>query len=51
VPPGEGHRRAIDRDRDGFADGVEAAACSDPADPNSTPDTVGRRGCGRRWER
>ena len=38
VPPGSGHRQAIDRDRDGYGDTIEAEAGSDPADPDSTPD-------------
>jgi hypothetical protein len=33
VPPGSGHRRALDRDRDGCADAVEVHEGSDPADP------------------
>jgi hypothetical protein len=36
VPNGMGHR-AIDRDGDGFLDGDERAACSDPADALGTP--------------
>ncbi len=37
VPPGSGWRLGIDRDGDGFADGDEIAAGSDPANPNSVP--------------
>jgi hypothetical protein len=37
VPPGSGERIAVDRDGDGFWDGDERAARSDPADPTSTP--------------
>ena len=37
VPPGEGWRIGIDRDGDGYADGDEIAAGSDPADPFSIP--------------
>ncbi|HEX4446839.1 MAG TPA: thrombospondin type 3 repeat-containing protein, partial [Polyangiaceae bacterium] len=37
VPPGSGWRLGIDRDGDGYADGDEIAAGSDPADPRSTP--------------
>jgi hypothetical protein len=37
VPNGTG-LRALDRDGDGFRDGDERAACSDPADPFSRPD-------------
>jgi YVTN family beta-propeller protein len=36
VPNGMG-LRAIDRDGDGFMDGDERAACSDPSDPSSVP--------------
>ena len=36
VPIGAGDR-ALDRDGDGFADGDERAACTDPADPGSRP--------------
>ncbi len=41
VPPGTGHRLGIDRDRDGFLDGDELAAGSDPGDPLSTPSGAG----------
>ncbi|WP_438019871.1 thrombospondin type 3 repeat-containing protein [Sorangium sp. So ce315] len=37
VPPGNGERIGVDRDLDGFLDGDEVAAGSDPADPDSTP--------------
>jgi DNA-binding beta-propeller fold protein YncE len=37
APPGEGRRRAFDRDRDGYADTLELDAGSDPADPASIP--------------
>ncbi|XXT42934.1 hypothetical protein WMF13_13575 [Sorangium sp. So ce513] len=37
MPPGSGVRAGIDRDSDGFLDGDEHDAGSDPADPNSTP--------------
>lgn len=37
APPGSGRRMGIDRDRDGFLDGDEREAGSDPADPSSTP--------------
>lgn len=37
TPPGSGRRMGIDRDLDGFLDGDERAAGSDPANPNSTP--------------
>ena len=37
VPPGSGTRIGVDRDGDGFWDGDERAAGSDPADPTSTP--------------
>jgi YVTN family beta-propeller protein len=41
VPVGSGVRLGHDRDRDGFADGDERAAGSDPGNPASTPGTVG----------
>lgn len=37
VPPNNGHRLALDRDEDGFLDGDEIAAGSNPADANSIP--------------
>jgi DNA-binding beta-propeller fold protein YncE len=37
TPPGSGERIGIDRDLDGFLDGDERAAGSDPANANSTP--------------
>ncbi|WP_438028583.1 beta-propeller fold lactonase family protein [Sorangium sp. So ce233] len=37
VPPGSGERIGIDRDGDGFRDGDERDAGSDPADPTSVP--------------
>jgi DNA-binding beta-propeller fold protein YncE len=37
VPPGSGQRIGVDRDGDGFWDGDERDAHSDPADPTSTP--------------
>ena len=37
TPPGSGERIGIDRDLDGYLDGDELAAGSDPADPSSTP--------------
>ena len=39
VPPGEGTRLALDRDGDGYFDRDELDAGSDPANPQSTPDT------------
>jgi len=40
VPVGAGTRMGIDRDRDGFSDGDELAAGSDPGNPLSTPANV-----------
>ena len=37
VPPGDGVRSGLDRDRDGHLNGDELAAGSDPADPASRP--------------
>ena len=37
VPPGSGWRLGIDRDGDGYADGDELAAGSNPANPHSVP--------------
>ncbi|MEZ4297599.1 MAG: beta-propeller fold lactonase family protein [Polyangiaceae bacterium] len=37
APPGTGERIGVDRDGDGFWDGDERDAGSDPADPASTP--------------
>jgi hypothetical protein len=37
TPPGSGVRIGIDRDEDGFLDGDEEDAGSDPADPTSIP--------------
>jgi hypothetical protein len=41
VPPGSGVRMGVDRDEDGFWDGDELTAGSDPADPFSTPGNPG----------
>lgn len=41
VPRGSGTRMALDRDRDGYLDGDELGAGSDPDDPASTPANVG----------
>jgi hypothetical protein len=41
VPNGTG-LRALDRDGDGFRDGDERLACSNPADPLSRPDSTCR---------
>ena len=40
VPAGSGTRLALDRDSDGFLDGDERAAGSNPADPRSTPPPI-----------
>ena len=40
VPPGDGRRGAIDRDLDGYLDGDEYLAGSDPADSQSVPGKV-----------
>ena len=37
TPPGSGYRLGVDRDADGYRDGDEMLAWSDPADPNDTP--------------
>jgi hypothetical protein len=37
VPPGSGWRLGVDRDGDGYTDGDEVAAGSDPANPSSIP--------------
>jgi len=41
VPLGSGARMGLDRDRDGYPDGDELAAGSDPGNPASTPANVG----------
>jgi YVTN family beta-propeller protein len=41
VPLGSGTRMALDRDRDGYDNGDELAAGSDPGNPRSTPLNVG----------
>jgi hypothetical protein len=41
VPPGSGTRMGVDRDRDGYLDGDELVAGSDPGNPASTPALVG----------
>jgi YVTN family beta-propeller protein len=41
VPPGSGTRIALDRDRDGYPNGDELAAGSDPANPASIPALTG----------
>jgi YVTN family beta-propeller protein len=47
VPPGSGTRMGLDRDRDGYLDGDERAASSDPGNPASTPANVGVAGVPR----
>jgi hypothetical protein len=37
VPPGSGERIGVDRDGDGYWDGDERQAHTDPADPDSRP--------------
>ena len=44
VPRGTAIRIGVDRDLDGFFDRDEIDACSDPADPTSTPKTVDQSG-------
>jgi hypothetical protein len=46
VPPGWEMRLGVDRDEDGYRDRDEIDAGSDPADPLSTPQTVGIAGQG-----
>jgi hypothetical protein len=41
VPKGSGHRMGVDRDRDGYLDGDELDAQSDPGNPLSNPGNVG----------
>src|SRR5262249_18928111 len=41
VPPGSGTRLGIDQDRDGYFDGDELDAGSNPGSPLSTPENVG----------
>lgn len=41
VPRGSGQRAGLDRDRDGYPDGDELDAGSDPGNPASTPLTLG----------
>jgi YVTN family beta-propeller protein len=41
VPVGSGTRMGLDRDRDGYPDGDELAAGSDPGNPASTPANAG----------
>ena len=41
VPRGTGQRAGLDRDRDGYPDGDELDAGSDPGNPASTPASVG----------
>lgn len=44
TPAGSEHRIGVDRDQDGFLDRDELDACSDPADPTSTPQSVAGTG-------
>ncbi len=44
VPTGSGHRMGVDRDRDGYLDGDELVAGSDPGNPISTPLNAGVAG-------
>ena len=44
VPVGSGQRMGLDRDRDGYRDGDELDARSDPGNPASTPGNVAVRG-------
>ena len=50
VPKGSGPRMGIDRDRDGYRDGDERLAGSDPGNPASTPANVGVPRPGARGE-
>jgi len=43
VPKGSGHRMGVDRDRDGYLDGDEVVAGSDPGNALSNPTNVGVR--------
>ncbi len=55
VPVGSGQRMGLDRDRDGFRDGDELLAGTDPGDPQSNPTTgvvveaTARDGLQRLW--
>jgi YVTN family beta-propeller protein len=44
VPAGSAVRIGVDQDEDGFLDGDERDACSDPADASRTPDNAGPTG-------
>jgi DNA-binding beta-propeller fold protein YncE len=44
MPPGSGVRTALDRDEDGYFDGDEEDANSDPADPGSIPSLLKGKG-------